>query len=411
MNGTLIVGAGQAGAQAAFSLREMGYTAKITIVGSEPHPPYQRPPLSKAFLTGSAGHESLHFRKPEFYDSLGVEVLCNRRVVDVEMGGDAVDMGGIARLDNDTIKGFDNLMLAVGGRPRRLDIPGAKLAGVCYLRTIADAEQLLDAFKYGATVVVIGGGFIGLEAAAVARSRDKRVTVVEVGDRLLSRAVAPEMSTFLAESHARRGTDVLLGCSVTAIEGEHGSVSGVRLADGTLLPADIVIVGIGMTPRLDLAERLGLKTASGIVVDAFARTSDPRIVAAGDCTVMPNPMTGVGLVRLESVQNAVDQAKVAAATIAGQPYMHSTLPWFWSNQGDIKLQMAGLTESYDQVELRGSMSSEKFSVFYYRNGRLVAVHAVNRPKDYMLARKALSQGMTVPTESVADEETSLVPTA
>ena len=411
MSGTLIVGGGQAGAQAAFSLREMGYNAKITIVGSEPHPPYQRPPLSKAFLTGSADQESLHFRKPEYYVNLGVDVRCGRRVIDIELGGGATDMAGIARLNDGGVKGFDNLMLAVGGRPRRLDIPGAQLAGVCYLRTIADAVQLLDVLKRGATVVVIGGGFVGLEAAAMARRMDKHVTVVEVGDRLLSRVVASEVSNFLADAHIRRGTNVLLGCGVTAIEGECERVSGVRLSDGTLVPADVVIVGVGMTPRLDLAESLGLDTAGGIVVDAFARTSDPRIVAAGDCTVMPNPMTGVGLVRLESVQNAVDQAKVAAATIVGRPYAHSSLPWFWSNQGDIKLQMAGLTDGYDQTVLRGSTSSEKFSVFYYKNRRLVAVHAVNRPKDYMLARKALSQGMTFPPEGIADEGATLVPTA
>ncbi|MFF2111813.1 NAD(P)/FAD-dependent oxidoreductase [Rhodococcus koreensis] len=408
MTGTLIVGGGQAGAQAAFSLREMGYTADITIVGSEPHLPYQRPPLSKAFLAGTADHETLQFRKLAYYDKIRVEVLCNQRVTDIEFDGGTADVAGTAQLHDGTEKSFHHLMLAVGGRPRRLTVPGSDLTGVCYLRTIADAVQLITHLEHGASVVVIGGGFVGLEAAAMARGRGKTVTVVELAERLLSRTVAPEMSAFLTEAHQRRGTHIRLGDGVTAIEGNDGQATGVRLSDGSLLPADVVIVGVGMTPRLELAERLGLETAGGIVVDSFARTSDSRVVAAGDCTVMPNPMTGSGFVRLESVQNAVDQAKVAAASIAGQPFTHSALPWFWSNQGDLKLQMAGLTEGYDHVELRGEPAAEKFSAFYYRDGRLLAVHAVNRPQDYMLARKALSQRMTIPPDRVADGAAALV---
>lgn len=407
MSGALIVGGGQAGAQLAFSLRELGYSEAITILGAESHAPYQRPPLSKAFLAGTSDRDSLHFRKPAFYEKQNIDVVSGRRVV----AGDVTANAGVVQLDDGSTRDFEHLALTVGGRPRELDIPGSDLTGVAYLRTIDDAVHLMGLLGNADSVVVVGGGFVGLEAAAMARARGKSVTVVEVAERLLARAVAPELSSFLADSHRRRGTSVRLGCPVTAIEGRDSRVRAVQLADGSVLPADVVIVGVGMTPRVELAQQLGLETAGGIVVDAYARTSSESVVAAGDCAVMPNPMTGSGLVRLESVQNAVDQAKVAAATIAGRPTPHVSIPWFWSNQGDLKIQMAGLSDGFDHVELRGSLADEAFSAFYYQGDRLVAVHAVNRPKDYMLGRKTLSQKMTIARADVGNVDAALVPIA
>jgi 3-phenylpropionate/trans-cinnamate dioxygenase ferredoxin reductase subunit len=255
--------------------------------------------------------------------------------------------------------------------------------------------------------VVVGGGFIGLEAAAAARAQGKAVTVVEAADRLAARNVAPVVSEFLRQAHARRGTRVLLSAAVTAFSGDRGRVTGVVLADGTELPADVVVVGIGVVPRTELAERIGLECDGAIVVDAHARTSVPLVVAAGDCTSRPHPLTGEGRVRLESVQNAVAQATVAAATLLGRLDDPRSVPWFWSKQGDVRLQIAGLSAGHDTVVVRGEPDSERFSALYYREGRLLAVDAVNSPVDYMVVRKALAQGTTIAAEKAADSGTPL----
>ena len=404
--GTLVVGANQAGVQVAISLRELGYEEPITLLGAEPHLPYQRPPLSKAFLSGTAELASLAFRTEAFYDQQRITVVRGERVQALHLSGDGTVADGTAQTDHRMLR-FDRLALAVGARPRRLTVPGADLAGVCYLRDADDAVRLRRALESARDVVVIGGGFIGLEAASVARSAGKDVTVVEAADRLLPRAVAPAVSDFYRQAHQRRGTAVHLGAAVTALTGRGGRVTGVSLADGTELPADLVLVGIGIIPRTELAEGLGLECDGGIVVDRFARTSAPAVVAAGDCTVLPNPMTGDGLVRLESVQNAVGQAKVAAATLAGRPEPYTAVPWFWSDQYDLKLQIAGLSTGYDRAVVRGDLDSERFSVLYYGQERLLAVDAVNTPADYLTVRKALSQGDTIPADRAGDAATPL----
>jgi 3-phenylpropionate/trans-cinnamate dioxygenase ferredoxin reductase subunit len=302
---------------------------------------------------------------------------------------------------------FSRLALTVGAAPRRLQVPGADLTGVCYLRDRDDAVDLKIRLAAAERVVVIGGGFIGLEAAAAARALGKTVTVVEAADRLIGRAVAPSVSEFYRGAHERRGTRVLLSAGVSAIEGRAGRVQAVLLADGTRLPADLVMVGIGVVPRTELAEQLGIACDRGILVDEFARTSSPHVVAAGDCTVQPHPLTGEGLVRLESVQNAVAQATTAAATLLGRPPQAPAVPWFWSHQGDLKLQIAGLGAGYDGTVLRGDPATERFSVLYYRQGRLIAIDAVNSPADYMVVRKVLTQGTSIPPELVADPATPL----
>jgi 3-phenylpropionate/trans-cinnamate dioxygenase ferredoxin reductase subunit len=397
--GTLVIGASQAGLQVAVSLRELGDSAPVTLVGAETHPPYQRPPLSKEFLAGTSSRQALDFRTPAFYRDAAIDLVLGERVTSLTLPGDGP---GVAGTSGGRELPFDRLALTVGARPRRLTVPGAELDGISYLRDVDDAQQLQSRLAGAQSVVVVGGGFIGLEAAAVARAQGKGVTVVEAADRLVARAVAPVVSDFYLRAHERRGATVLLSTGVAAFRGEAGRVRAVQLSDGRELPADLVVVGVGVVPRTELAEQLGLECDGGIVVDARARTSEPSVVAAGDCTVLPHPLTGVGRARLESVQNAVAQAAVAAATLLGKPVETRSVPWFWSNQGDLRLQIAGLSTGYDQYILRGDPDEEKFSVLYYRAGELLAVDAVNNPVDYMVVRKALTTGADIPAEAAAD---------
>lgn len=402
--GTLIVGASQAGVQLAVSLRTLGDTAPITLVGAEVHPPYQRPPLSKEYLASSAGHESVALRTTAFYVDHEIDLVTGQRVTALALA----DTGaGVARTRSGRELPFDRLALTVGARPRRLTLPGAELDGVLYLRDLDDATNLRSRLAVASRVVIVGGGFIGLEAAAAARAQGKAVTVVEAAERLIPRAVAPVVSEFYRQAHERRETRVLLSEVVAEFSGECGQVSGVRLADGKELPADLVLVGVGITPRTELAEQLGLDCDGGIVVDAHARTSEPSVVAAGDCTVLPHPLTGEGRIRLESVPNAVAQGSRAAATLLGRLDDIRTVPWFWSNQGDLRLQIAGLAAGFDHHVVRGEPDSEKFSVVYYRDGQLLAVDAVNNPADYLVVRKALTQGVNIPADKAADSSIAL----
>ncbi|MFE7172331.1 NAD(P)/FAD-dependent oxidoreductase [Streptomyces sp. NPDC057616] len=405
--GTLIVGASQAGLQLAVSLRQLGDEGPITLVGEEHHAPYQRPPLSKEFLSGAADADSLAFRAPSYYADAGIGLVSGERVTATSLSASGRPGSGVATTASGRSLPFDRLALTVGAGPRRLGVPGADLTGVCYLRDRDDASELRARLGSASRVVVVGGGFIGLEAAAVARALGKDVTVVEAAERLIARAVAPVVSGFYLHAHRRRGTRVLLSTGVTGFDGVGGRVSAVRLSDGTALPADLVLVGVGVVPRTELAEQLGLECDGGIVVDSCARTSNPHIAAAGDCTVQPHPVTGLGRVRLESVQNAVAQATSAAATLLGRPEPARAVPWFWSFQGDLKLQIAGLSTGYDEYVVRGEPSDERFSVLYYRGGELLAVDAVNSPADYMAVRRALGQGATVPPDGAGDPGTPL----
>jgi 3-phenylpropionate/trans-cinnamate dioxygenase ferredoxin reductase subunit len=408
MSGVLIVGGGQAAVHLAGSLRELGWQAAVTIVSEEAHPPYQRPPLSKAFLSGTADPTTLEFRSPERYVRERITVLTGRRVIGLRAA--APGRPGVATTEGGGRIEFGRLALATGARPRLLAVPGAELAGVCYLRDVGHAIELRERLASARRVLVVGGGFIGLEAAAAATARGKAVTVVEAADRLIGRVVAPVISDFYASAHRRRGVRVLLGAAVSRFEGADGTVSGARLADGGFIPADLVVIGIGAEPRTELAEQLGLACAGGIVVDAFARTSDPAIVAAGDCAVTPHPAAADGsLVRFESFGHATDHAKVAAATLAGVPSRYDAVPWFWSDQGPVKLQIAGLSAGFDEMVLRGDPDQERFSVLYYQRGRLLAVHAVNSPRDYLAVRRALAAGQEIPPQAAADVDQPLRP--
>lgn len=400
----LIVGAGQSGMQIADTLREEGYTGAVTMVGDENIAPYQRPPLSKTFLYGEADEESLQFRNQKFYDDNRIEVILGDAIVDVNLGlsgGSAITASG-RRIE------FDRMALAPGSLPRKLEIPGSNLDGVLYMRSLEDARALKARWGAAENVVVIGGGFIGLEVAAVASKAGKRVTVLEGADRMMARAVCPLTSEFFKNAHERRGAHVVLNARIDHFEGDGTRVSGVALEDGTVLPADIVMVGIGVLARTEVANLLNLELANGaILVNEFAETSNPLVVAAGDAVMLPNPTGAAGLVRLESVQNAVDQAKTAAKTLLGRREPYRALPWFWSDQADLKLQIAGLSGGYDQTVLRGDPDADAFTVLYYKGGRLLAVDCVNQVSDFMAARRCLTAGQTIDPIAAADSSVAL----
>jgi 3-phenylpropionate/trans-cinnamate dioxygenase ferredoxin reductase subunit len=401
--GVLVVGASQAGDALATRLRELGVRTPVTLVGGEPHLPYHRPPLSKAFLSGKAEAESLVLRSASAYEALGIEVVVGEWVDRLEIGADGA---GTAISASGREFSFGQLALTVGGAPRPLTVPGADLAGVLSLRNLADATTLRDRLAAVSNIVVIGGGFIGLEAAAVARTFGKNVVVVEALDRLMARAVAPVVSQFYLDAHRRRGVEVLLDTAVVGLSGERGHVTAVELSTGECLPADIVLVGIGLEPHLGLAEQIGLETQGGIVIDEHARTSAAGVVAAGDCTTL-RLRDDAGYRRIESVANAIAQARTAAATLAGAPHPRAGVPWFWSDQDDLKLQIAGLSAGYDDVVVRGEPAAEKFSALYYREGRLLAIDCVNSPRDYMAVRKLLEKGGTVPYDLAGRVEVPL----
>ena len=402
--GILIIGAGQSGMQIADSLREDGYQGVITMVGDESIAPYQRPPLSKAYLYGEADEESLQFRNEKFYADNQIDLILGDAIVDVTVS----ENGGSATTASGRVLNFDRLALTPGSVPRKLDLPGADLDGVLYMRSIADARALKSRWDSAKNVVVIGGGFIGLEVAAVAGKAGKNVTVLEGADRMMARAVCPTTSEYFKNAHERRGAQIVLNARIDHFEGDGTRVTGVAMQDGSVLPADIVMVGIGVLARTEVANLLGLELANGaILVNEYAETSNPLVVAAGDAVMLPNPTGVEGLVRLESVQNAVDQAKAAAKTLVGTREPYRALPWFWSDQADLKLQIAGLSTGYDQTVLRGNPDENAFSVLYYKNGRLLAIDCVNRVSDFMAARRCLTNGQTIDPIAAADASVAL----
>jgi 3-phenylpropionate/trans-cinnamate dioxygenase ferredoxin reductase component len=401
--GIVIVGGGQAGFQTASSLRSEGYDGPIRVICEEPQVPYQRPPLSKAFVLGKQDQSRLLLRPEPYYQDHDIGLLTGERAVSIDRSARVIQTASGEQIP------YDTLVLALGARNRRLTVPGAALEGVCYLRTLAEAVELKQRLENARQVVVIGGGFIGLEIAASARTLGKPVTVLEALPRLMARVVAPVVSEFFRAAHAARGVEVRLGAQVTQIRG-NGAVQDVLIEDRSAIPADMVVVGIGVAPNVELAREAGLDAAAvpphGISVDEFLRTSDPRIFAIGDCAEYHNAFAG-GRVRLESVQNAVDQAICVARTIAGKPAPYHAAPWFWSDQFDLRLQMAGLPAGHDRVVVRGSPEAGKFSVFYFTEGRLRAVDSVNRPADHLAARKMIGAGTSLTPDQAADESVNL----
>jgi len=366
----LIVGAGHGGFQVALSLRQLGFKERICLINDEAHLPYQRPPLSKAYLKGSGGPETLMFRPEKFYADQRIELIGDRAVA-IDRAARKLKLASGGALD------YGHLVLATGARNRLIDIPNANLANVRYLRILDDSEDLRRRIAASKRVVVIGAGFIGLEFAATARIKGLEVDVLELASRVMARAVTAEVSDYFQARHKEAGIRVHLGVQATAIEAKGEEVTGISLSDGRHIPADLVVVGVGVLPNVELAANAGLPVASGIIVNQHLLTSDNQISAIGDCALFQSPRFG-GSLRLESVQNATDHGKCVAARLTGDDQVYDGMPWFWSDQGDDKLQIAGLTTGYDQVVMRGDPAQKAFSAFCYRDGKLVGIESVNR---------------------------------
>jgi 3-phenylpropionate/trans-cinnamate dioxygenase ferredoxin reductase component len=378
----VIVGAGQAAAQAAASLRAGGYDGGIILYGDEPYLPYQRPPLSKAFLAGETTAARLELKPASFYADQDITLRLGCRVTGIDVAGRAV------LAEDGTRQRFGKLLLATGTRARSLPLPGHALQGVHHIRAIRDVERLRAEFAPGARLIVIGGGYIGLEIAAKSRALGLDVTVIEGQSRILSRVVAPETAAVIAALHARNGVLVKTGMGVSAILGKD-RVTGVETGDGAILPADLVLIAVGAVPNMELAAASGIATGKGILVDAATRTHAPDIHAAGDVAAFPSRLFGHRL-RLESVQNAIDQAKAAASAMLGEPVEYDPVPWFWSDQFEAKLQIAGLSQGYTHVERDSGAEPARYCLRYFAGDRLIAVDTLNDPRSHMLARRELA---------------------
>lgn len=378
----VIIGAGQAGAQAAYALREHGFAGRIVLVGDEAQAPYQRPPLSKVFLAHGLSVDRLYLRPLSFYSSNNIDLRLHSPVERVDPKGGQVFLHGGARID------YDQLLLATGSRPRQLQVPGSRGPDIHYLRTIQDALRLRAKIGPGRRVAIIGGGYIGLEVAAIASAAGAVVSVLETEDRVLGRVTTSAVSEFFAAAHRRHGVAIQCTNRVTAFEG--GERLEAIVSERGSEEADLAVIGIGAEPNVELAKDAGLLCDNGIVVDEHCRTSDPNIFAAGDCTRHFNALLRRRL-RLESVQNAVDQATIAALNMIGRECRYAEVPWFWSNQYEHKLQTAGSFEGYDAIEVRGNYESGKFAVVYRKHGALLAIDAVNMPREYMTVRKQLRE--------------------
>ncbi|UYO52861.1 NAD(P)/FAD-dependent oxidoreductase [Rhodopseudomonas palustris] len=395
MNDTvLIAGAGHAGFQVAVSLRQAKYAGRIALINDEKHLPYQRPPLSKAYLKSGGDPNSLMFRPEKFFQDQAIELISDRMV--------SIDRDGRKLLlASGTAIEYGHLVLATGARNRMLDVPNASLPDVLYLRTLDESEVLRQRMPDKKHVVVIGAGFIGLEFAATARGKGLEVDVVELAPRVMARAVTPEISSYFHDRHTAAGIRMHYGVRATEIEADGDRVTGVALSNGQTLPCDLVVVGVGVIPNVEIAAAAGLSTAAGIIVNQQLLTSDPNISAIGDCALFESFRFGETL-RVESVQNATDQARCVAARLTGDAKAYDGYPWFWSDQGDDKLQIVGLTAGFDQVVIRGSVAERSFSAFCYKAGKLIGIESVNRAADHVFGRKILPLDKSVTPEQAAD---------
>jgi 3-phenylpropionate/trans-cinnamate dioxygenase ferredoxin reductase subunit len=399
MSGIIIIGAGQAGAQLALSLRQLKHAGRITLLGDEFEPPYQRPPLSKAFMQGKIELQGMLLRNSSIYAQQEIDWRGGARAHVIHRAARRIELTSGVQLD------YTTLVLATGTRSRSLPVPGGKLHGVAYLRSYGDAQTLRSQLDRPRNIVIIGGGFIGLEFAAVASAQGHRVTVLEATKHLMSRTLSTVSADYFGRLHRGAGVDVRCGLTLSRVEGDHGRVTGVALSDGQRLTADLVVVGIGVMPNCDLAREAGLKTDDGIRVNGRMETDDPHVFAIGDCASYPSPFLAPHLgshVRLESVQNAVDQAKHLAARLTGANSDYASVPWFWSDQFDRKLQIAGLTLGADQWSIAGDPAGGEFSVHCFARGRWLGLESVNRPADHMAARKILASGHLPSYDEVRD---------
>lgn len=392
----VIVGAGHGGAQCAIALRQNGFTGSIAIIGREPEPPYERPPLSKEYFAREKTFDRLYIRPAQFWQEKNVELVLSTEVLAVDPAEKTLS------LSNGESCTYGSLVWAAGGDPRRLSLPGAELAGIHAVRTRADCDQLMGEIDGGVrNIVVIGGGYIGLEAAAVLTKLGCKVTLLEALPRVLARVAGPELSAFYEKEHRDHGVDLLTEVTVEALEGE-GRVTGVRLGDGTVIPADAVIVGIGIVPAVGPLMLAGATGGNGVDIDEHCRTSLPDIYAIGDCAAFAVDYADGTVMRVESVQNANDQGTCVAKAICGDAQPYHAFPWFWSNQYDLRLQTAGLSVGYDQTVVRGNPDERAFSVVYLKNGRVIALDCVNMVKDYVQGRKLVEGKVSPDLTKLAD---------
>ena len=402
---TVIVGAGQAAATAIETLRREGLAGPLVLVGEEAHLPYARPPLSKAYLSGDMPVERLILKPASYYESHGVMLKTGRRAVHLDLAGRAVT------LDDGEALPYSKLLLATGAKPRHVSVPGHDLAGIHYLRSVADVERIRQALAPGRRIVIIGAGYIGLEVAATCRKLGLEVDVLEMAERVLNRVVAPEVSAFFTAAHVHEGVRIHTGRLLTGFGGDaSGHVRSVHTLDGIDLPADLVLVGIGALPSTELAEAAGLAVENGIAVDPHCRTSDPHVYAAGDCVSQTSQHYG-RRIRLESVDNAFEQAKTASLGLLGKAVSHDRIPWFWSDQYDLKLLIVGLNLDYDLGVLRGDPATRSFSYCYLRGTELLAIDCVNNSKDYMAAKKLIQERAPLDVQRLADPRIPLRETA
>ena len=398
----VIVGAGHGGAQAAIALRQNGFEGTILMIGREPEPPYERPPLSKEYLAREKTFERLYIRPAQFWDDKAVTLMLGHEVTAVDPAAK------VLKLASGDAVGYGTLIWAAGGDPRRLSCSGADLAGVHAVRTREDVDRLMGELDAGARrAVVIGGGYIGLEAAAVLTKLDCHVTLLEALPRVLARVAGEALSEFYQNEHRAHGVDLRTGVAVDCLEGDGTKVTGVKLADGTVLPADLVIVGIGIIPSVGPLLAAGAAGGNGVDVDEFCRTSLPDVYAIGDCAAHANGFAEGAVIRLESVQNANDMATTAVKAILGDPQPYKATPWFWSNQYDLRLQTVGLSAGHDATVLRGDPATRSFSVIYLKQGRIVALDCVNMVKDYVQGRKLVEARAEIAPERLADAGTPL----
>ena len=399
MKNLVIVGGGQSAAQCVLTLKRNDFKNKITLISEEKHIPYQRPPLSKEYLSDEVALERVYMKSKEFYDQNNVEIISSTKVIAIDRSKKSLTLSNTENLQ------YENLVLATGSRVRKLEVEGSHLSNINYLRTIEEADQLKKYFKLGKKLVVIGAGYIGLEVAAAAIKKGLGVTVIEMADRVMNRTVDPIISKYFDSLHRSKGAEIILNAALERFEGRK-QVEKVICSNGKILEADGVVVGVGIMPNQEIAKSAGLTCNNGILVDEYGRTEDPFIFACGDCTNHPNPSLNKNL-RLESVHNALEQAKTVAFSLIGKPKKYDQVPWFWSDQYEEKLQIVGLSEDHDEIVTRGSMAEGNFMLFYLKKGELIAINSVNNPKEFLISKKLVANKLKISSDVLCDQSTDL----